>query len=180
MGRRRYGPENAILIRRATGCDAEAIARVRVRAWRTAYTSFMPAPFLAQLDPTANVTHWRRKLVHQGREFSVIVAELDATVAGFAIIGAPRYEGGPGAAELWSINVDPDFWHAGVGSALLRRAVADARDYGYSRVELWCIAGNAAARSLYEKCGFRATGRERTTSHLTGHPLEEVSYELAL
>jgi RimJ/RimL family protein N-acetyltransferase len=167
-----------MLIRGASECDTEAIGLIRVRAWRAAYEAFMPVPFLAQLDPTANVAHWREKLSSQGREFSVNVAEHERTVVGFSVIGLPRYLAAPGAVELWSVNVDPSFWKRGVGSALVRGAIATARDYAYSRIELWCISGNMAARSLYAKCGFSETGRERTTSHLTGHPLHEVSYEL--
>ena len=165
------------MIRRATESDAQAIGLVRVRAWRTAYVEFMPAPFLAQLDAAANLTHWREKLLRQGPEFSAIVAEHDETIVGFAVSGAPRYSSAPGAGELWAVNVDPRFWNSGFGSSLVRRATRDARDYGYSRLELWCISGNTAARSLYTKCGFRETGRERTTSHLTGYPLNEVQYE---
>jgi len=129
-------------IRRATDCDAEEIGLVRVRAWRAAYEAFMPAPFLAQLDHTANLAHWREKLLHQGADFSVVVAEHDGTIVGFAVIGAPSYAAAPGAVELWSINVDPGFWNSGFGSALIRSATTDARDYGYSRIELWCISGN--------------------------------------
>lgn len=166
-----------MIIRRATERDAEAIALVRVRAWRAAYVEFMPAPFLAKLDATADLPHWRGKLLYQGAEFSVIVAERAGTIVGCAVSGSPRYAAAPGAVELWSVNVDPNDWNSGFGSALVRRAATDAHDYGYSRVELWCISGNTAARSLYAKCGFRETGRERTTSRLTGHPLDEVNYE---
>ena len=166
-----------MMIRRASEHDAEAIALVRVRAWQAAYGELMPGSFLAQLDATANLTHWREKLLYQGAKFSVIVAEHDETIVGFAVSGTPRYAGAPGAVELWSVNVDPSSWNSGFGSALVQRATTDARAYRYSRLELWCISGNTAARSLYAKCGFRETGRERTTSHLTGHPLTEVNYE---
>ena len=169
-----------MLLRRATERDAEAIGLVRVRAWQAAYESFMPAAFLAQLDQTTNLTHWREKLLHQGADFSVLVADVDATVVGAAVLGTPRYAAAPGVVELWSVNIDPNFWKSGFGSALVQRATADARDYAYSRMELWCISGNTAARSLYAKCGFCETGRERTTSHLTGQPLHEVNYEMVL
>jgi N-acetylglutamate synthase-like GNAT family acetyltransferase len=99
----------------------------------------MPAPLLAQPDATANLPHRRDKLLYQGTEFSVIVAECDGTIVGCAVSGIPRYAAAPGAVELWSVNVDPDYWNSGFCFALVRRAATAAHGYGYSRVELWCI-----------------------------------------
>lgn len=73
----------------------------------------------------------------------------------------------------------PLHWRRGAGKELVQQALVDARAQGFAAVELWCIHSNAAARGLYEACGFRASGAVRTTSHLTGYPLHEVSYRVA-
>jgi RimJ/RimL family protein N-acetyltransferase len=47
-------------------------------------------------------------------------------------------------------------------------------------VELCCINGNNAACRLYEESGFTLTGQRRTTTNLTGNPLDELAYQNAL
>lgn len=164
-------------IRHALPSDAEAIGEVRVRAWRAAYVPYMPARFLAELDPHANLDSLRSKLPTAGPDFQLKVIEHAATVAGFSILGKPRYAAPDGTHELWALNVDPTSWRLGMGRRLVSQALLDAQALGATQVQLWCIAGNQPARALYESLGFKATGDERITSHLTGHPLCEVLYE---
>ncbi len=38
--------------------------------------------------------------------------------------------------------------------------LAEARSWGYNRAQLWTNAHNARAHALYERRGFRRTGRE--------------------
>lgn len=43
-------------------------------------------------------------------------------------------------------------------------------------IELWCIKGNRPAEATYGKAGFLPTGKERTSSKLTGNPIHEWHY----
>ena len=60
--------------------------------------------------------------------------------------------------ELCELYAEPCFWGRGVGSALLRALLAEARG---RRVTLWVLRENPGARRLYERFGFRPDGRER-------------------
>jgi ribosomal protein S18 acetylase RimI-like enzyme len=48
----------------------------------------------------------------------------------------------------------PQFRHQGIGSRLMARALAAARAFGFSRVELTVYRSNENAIRLYEKVGF--------------------------
>jgi len=167
-------------VRLARPSDAEAIGQIRVAAWRAAYRRFMPTEFLASLDPSANLSALRDQLVKPTSAFKVFVAECSGSAAGFAIIGAPRYESKPHSIELWALNVLPVYWRQGIGANLIHRSVGEATSLGFSSIELWCINGNLAAEAAYERCGFIRTNYERSSSTLTGHPLHEIMYTKVL
>ena len=174
----RHVPDHSshMTLRPAIPADAGAIGQIRVAAWRAAYQRFMPESYLAALNPSANLDSLRAKLASPADDFKLTVAEYDGLVAGFSIIGAPRYEAIQGHMELWALNVLPEYWRRGIGRSLTLHAVREAAALGCRGIELWCINGNAPAQAAYESCGFTLAGKERTSSNLTGHPLHEVLY----
>lgn len=171
---------NLMNIRPAVPADAEAIGHIRVNAWRAAYGDHMPPEYLASLDPQANLAGLREALASPESRFELAVAECDEKLVGFSISGSPRYAAAPDTLELWALNVDPRSWRKGVGKRLVQETLNLASLAKASRVELWCINGNLPAMALYESCGFVRTGAERTTTSLTGIPLNEVAYVHAL
>jgi DNA-binding MarR family transcriptional regulator/GNAT superfamily N-acetyltransferase len=64
----------------------------------------------------------------------------------------------PDVPEL-TLAVDARARGRGVGSALLTRLVAAARDAGWPGISLSVEDGNTGARILYERAGFRTVGR---------------------
>lgn len=61
-------------------------------------------------------------------------------------------------ATLFGMYVTPRARGRGVGHALVRAVLEEARRRGASEVLLEVTSQNAAARALYERCGFVATG----------------------
>lgn len=51
-----------------------------------------------------------------------------------------------------------EFWNLGIGTAMLKRMISEARNMGISQLELDYVDGNDRAKALYEKVGFRETG----------------------
>jgi len=83
------------------------------------------------------------------------LADADLVV-GFVAVGLVA-EDAARAGEIHMIAADPEHQRAGVGSALMRQALAVAEAHG---VQLAVIAtggdpGHAPARALYERFGFR-------------------------
>lgn len=57
------------------------------------------------------------------------------------------------------IAVRKNYWHQGLGSELVRRAVTQAAANGFLQVELGVYENNQAASSLYKRAGFQEVGR---------------------
>ena len=77
-------PQSVATIRPATLDDAEAIAHVHVKAWRTAYRGIMPADFLDGLAEEGRREKWVTILTKDAPKEFNIVAEHDGKVVGFA------------------------------------------------------------------------------------------------
>lgn len=62
------------------------------------------------------------------------------------------------AIDVVRLAVDPGFRRRGVGRLLLDAVLEDARRRGVARVSLKVRVVNSAARALYARLGFQATG----------------------
>ena len=81
-------------------------------------------------------------------------------------------------AKLRLLYVEPDARSLGIGARLISDCVAFARACEYERLVLWTQSNLSAARHLYEKAGFRLTGKE--SHHSFGHDLVAETWELRL
>lgn len=77
------------------------------------------------------------------------------------------------------LNVHPDHWSAGVGSALLRTAESGLSGLGFRSAVLWVVPGNARARRFYERHGWVAEDVERTAG-IQGVTVPETRYRRPL
>jgi ribosomal-protein-alanine N-acetyltransferase len=68
----------------------------------------------------------------------------------------------PGEAQVLNLSVVPDARREGLGRALLRRFVDDARRLGAEQIFLEVRVSNVAAIALYESEGFAAVGRRES------------------
>jgi len=73
----------------------------------------------------------------------------------------------PGSLYVSSLGVDPDARNRGIGSALLERAIGQARRLAVDRVSLIVFEQNVGARRLYTRFGFE----ERDRRPIVPHPL---------
>ena len=64
-----------------------------------------------------------------------------------------------GEAEILTLAVDPAVRRAGIGRALMKRAMRTAGAGGASAMFLEVAEVNAPARALYAACGFSEVGR---------------------
>ncbi|KAF8839392.1 acyl-CoA N-acyltransferase [Paxillus ammoniavirescens] len=70
----------------------------------------------------------------------------------------------------FSISMYPKFWGKGYGTEATRFTVGYAFSaLGLQRLSLSVLEGNAAARGLYSKIGFREEGRKRRGNWAEGH-----------
>lgn len=59
----------------------------------------------------------------------------------------------------FAIALKEHYWHIGIGSAMMEYAFYLANKMGYEQVELEVVDGNNRAKRLYERFGFRETGK---------------------
>lgn len=93
---------------------------------------------------------------------------------GKLVLTAPSHAALSHTRWLHAVYLHPDARGRGAGWRLLDAAVAHARAEDASLVALWVNAHNIAARSLYERCGFRATGRAPGGVRLEGAYVDDI------
>lgn len=81
-------------------------------------------------------------------------------------------------AKLRLLIVDPRARGLGIGRRLVDECIRFARQAGYKKITLWTHGHLAAARAIYESCGFTCVDRKRGKSF--GKTLVDETWELAL
>jgi GNAT superfamily N-acetyltransferase len=66
-----------------------------------------------------------------------------------------------GLCHVSMVFVAPDRWGEGLGGRLVDALLEEVRGRGYDRAQLWTQTENVRARRLYERRGFRPSGREK-------------------
>lgn len=159
--------------------DAISIGNLIVAAWQQAYADLIPTSFLEQLDPRDIATKWQAGSA-SAREFRRVVSVGGRVVAACSGGPARATASNPDLAELYSINVHPEYWGKGIGSVLLLCAQSAMIENDFSCAILWVLSDNARAQRFYSKAGWHPTGEEKCTTELTGSPLHEVCLRLPL
>src|SRR5262245_15556243 len=110
-----------IAIRTARVPDAEAIAYVRVSAWRAAYRGLMPDAYLDRADLEATeAQHLRDRLRNIEDGAQVSLAEVAGRIVGYCAYGREAGDQPePTTGCVYALYVHPDAWRMGVGRRLL-------------------------------------------------------------
>jgi GNAT superfamily N-acetyltransferase len=122
------------ILRRATACDADAIANV-----------FSASSRLLNFLPMLHSVEEDRRFIT-----SVILKDYEVTVAEDEI-GIVAFLARQGQ-EIRLLHTRPDRIGLGAGSQLIEASKAT----GVGALELWCFQANERARRFYEARGFRA------------------------
>jgi ribosomal protein S18 acetylase RimI-like enzyme len=133
----------ALKIRRAKPVDIPALMEMTAK--------LAASQGLARLMK-ATVADWRRDLSH---EFDALVATDDGTVVGTAITTRQRLPGMTRPlAELLVLYVHEDRRRCGIGAALLRKVITEARAKGAHAIRVTVERNNFAAIRLYGRSKF--------------------------
>jgi N-acetylglutamate synthase len=134
----------------------------------TADITEIPAPAAdVRLDPEPDAS-WLALYRYRGQELPAIARTLlmSAPWQAFASIrraGRPVAVGRISVAGEWgaitAMEVDPACRRQGLGTAIIAALAAAAAGRGARRILLQVETGNAAARALYARCGFRDSHR---------------------
>ncbi|UPL10045.1 GNAT family N-acetyltransferase [Microbacterium sufflavum] len=149
----------SFVIRDARADDADAVARVHVRSWQTAYRGLIDQEVLDGLSVSERAEGWRRIFADPlPTSLGTLVAVRDGAVIAWASFGSGRDPDGLDDAELYGIYADPDTWSTGAGHALLEAAEARMIEAGHTRGYLWVLDGNDRADGFYARHGWELDG----------------------
>jgi ribosomal protein S18 acetylase RimI-like enzyme len=151
---------HCVSIRAAGLPDAEAIARVRVAAWRAAYRGLMPDAYLDGADlERAEAEQLRDRLRNTGDAARISVAEAGRRMVGYCAYGrAAENDAQSATGAVYDLYVHPDGWRRGVGRRLLEHATGYFRAQGFGEATLFVFEQNMRARKFYEQAGWRPDG----------------------
>jgi ribosomal protein S18 acetylase RimI-like enzyme len=144
-----------MIIRTFQSADADQVVALALRAWAPVHESMA-----AVLGPDINAELYPDWRISQERDVRTACSEQLTSVAcreqrivGFVTV---RLDGPQEPGEVYMIAVDPPAQRAGVGRALMDHALGQIRDAGcrVAVVSTGADPGHAAARELYESCGF--------------------------
>jgi len=171
---------NKVQIRPATPEDAQAIAEIHVRTWKSAYEGILPDKALSALVVADRFRLWQRLLGDAHSPVNAHVAEVRGKVVGFCSVGLPQDQAdqGPDVAELFAIYVEPGSQERGIGTRLLIEAERTMRDWGAFAGVLWVLTDNETAKSFYARNGWSADGTIKNDTIL-GREIQESRFRKA-
>ncbi len=165
-----------IRVRRMREEDIHGVSTVRVKGWQAAYAGMAPQDYLDALTVTEDARRRRDMFARAGGTVLNLVAEENGTVVGWAALGPSREDDRrPQDGELLALYAAPDRLGTGIGKALMRQTLIDARERSFRRLILWVLAANTRARRFYEHAGFLPDGAS-TDWPVNGVVVPEVRY----
>lgn len=156
-------PSPASTVRTAWAADAEGIAAVQARAWRSAYADLLPAVMLADLDDARVAESWRTALVRPpSGQHHVLVALDDDSIVGFTATAPCADADAEGVdGEVLVFHVDPGATRRGHGSRLLSALAETLRADGFLRAYVWLFAADDPQRQFFASAGWAPDGAHR-------------------
>ena len=159
-----------LTFRDATAADADAVADLLTLSWQDAYAVLLPALLLQERLPTLHREMWRRHFAAP-RPGIVLLAEAPDGLRGFCAVWLDGAE-----AYVDNLHLRPGLRGAGLGRALLGRAVAGVMAQGATRAALTIIEGNDGALRFYERLGGVAGAGYDAVLHDVGTRYQRVAW----
>jgi L-amino acid N-acyltransferase YncA len=149
-----------IVLRGAAPADLPAITKIYNEAIRTTTATFDTKP-----QTLRQRLEWFRK---HGKRHPVIVAEFEGKVVGWASL-TPWSERAAydGTAET-SFYVKSEFRGRGIGRALKRRTIDEARQLGFHSLIAQVAEGSDASLRINEAAGFKHVGTLKEVGYKFG------------
>ncbi len=162
-------------LRPARPGDAPASARVHVETWRAAYAGIVPDTYLVAMTESKQALQWNNTIRSAVAPEVVLVAESSdlpgGRIVGFGSCGRARKR--PGAGEIFTLSVAPDWQGRGIGRRLLHGLLAKLKTGGLNEALVWVLSDNPA-RFFYEAMGARRAAERQ--ERFAGDELEEAAY----
>jgi GNAT superfamily N-acetyltransferase len=151
-----------LTIRRAGAVDAGLLVELGARTFSETFAADnKPEDMAAYLASSFNPARQAAELNDPASTF--LIAEVGGVAAGYAQLHAGEPAEGVGGAkpvELLRLYVSREWLGRGVGGALMRACVDEARRAGHETIWLGVWERNGRAQAFYRKWDFRAVGEQ--------------------
>ena len=162
-----------VTLRPAVAEDAADLAAIQAASWNAAFVKILMPEILREYTDCARLEEMYRNVL-ASPEIEITLELVDGAPHGLAAWSNSR-DGEPQTAELICIHSRPGNWGKGYGATLMRHALLEMENAGYSYAALWVFAENHRARRFYEALGFAPTDTARIS-----FGCEEVQYRKPL
>lgn len=165
-------------VRRLGPGDAEALFALRLRALREHPRAFLSS---VEEDFALGVEGFAERLRAPADRAFTLGAHVDGALVAMAGVARLGHAKARHRALLWGVYVAPEHRRAGLGRAIVARAIEEARAMdGVEALTLAVDAQNAPACALYRALGFVAWGIEHDAFRAGDEPVDEVHMTLSL
>ena len=151
---------STVNLRQATPADAGALCHIYNREVEQSTVTLDLVP--RSLDDQ------RAYIAERSGGLTIVVAEIDDLVVGFAGLSFYRDRPGYRTSVEDSVYVDRDHHGLGVGNALLGDVVRQATNHGFHTIFARIIGPQEASVALHERHGFALVGTERQVGRKFG------------
>lgn len=169
-----------LTVRRANAADAGLLAQLGAHTFSETFAAANSSADMATyLASSFNLARQSAELADPASTF--LIAEVRGLAAGYAQlhVGDPA-QGveGPDPVELVRLYVSREWLGRGVGEALMRACVDEARQAGHGTIWLGVWEQNGRAQAFYRKWDFRAVGEH--VFQLGSDPQRDIVMERAV
>jgi len=162
-----------LIVRQLTAGDLAAYRTLHRFGMKESPTGFVDVEATDAARPDRDV----EAMLERGEGWGVFEGER---LVGKLVIDALPYPSLAHTFWVHAVYVHPDARGSGASGQLMRAAIDAARAKGASRVALWVSGANAHAKALYERVGFRQTGRIPGGIKVNGACVDDVLMTLEL
>jgi ribosomal protein S18 acetylase RimI-like enzyme len=166
---------STVTVRRLRADEADVLRTLRLRALRDSPAAFGQTYAEISAEPDSYWAEMTRSVTDPDRHAMFLAEEGTAAVGlCFGLVDHERAD----RAHLGGMWVAPQARRRGAGQALVDAVLAWARERHFADIVLWVTEGNAEAAALYERHGFRPTGRSRPLPSNPGRAVHEMGRTL--
>ena len=133
---------------------ARMIAYMKIMLGETPFLLRTPEEFDYSVEGEAEVLRRRR----DDPRALMILAEADGEIVATSDVTPMGTKSRTLHRAALGMSVRKDYWHLGIGSAMMERLIAQAKQAGFEQIELEVVSTNRRAISLYTKFGFQVYG----------------------
>jgi GNAT superfamily N-acetyltransferase len=169
-----------LTIRHANREDAGLLAELGARTFAETFAADnSPEDMAAYIAASFNLTQQMAELADRASTF--LIAEVGGVAAGYAMLhaGEPlEVVEGANPVELVRLYASREWLGRGVGQALMRACIDEARQAGHRTIWLGVWERNGRAQAFYRKWNFRAVGEH--VFQLGSDPQTDILMERAV